>query len=65
MLRAAHNVLHGELIKIRCPRQPRLQHPPKRRVGMPEWTLCADQKVYARLRAVAKPATHRGAMVLR
>ncbi|TDB72972.1 hypothetical protein E1165_18785 [Micromonospora sp. KC723] len=24
---------------------------------MPEWTLCADQKVYARLRALAKPAT--------
>jgi hypothetical protein len=24
---------------------------------MPEWTLCADLKVYARLRAVAKPAT--------
>ncbi|MEO3775984.1 hypothetical protein ABGB16_03820 [Micromonospora sp. B11E3] len=24
---------------------------------MPEWTLCADQKVYARLRAVAKPTT--------
>lgn len=23
---------------------------------MPEWTLCADLKVYARLRAVAKPA---------
>lgn len=23
---------------------------------MPEWTLCADQKVYARPRAVAKPA---------
>lgn len=29
---------------------------------MPEWTLCADQKVYARLRAVAKPATHRVAV---
>lgn len=26
---------------------------------MPEWTLCADQKVYAGLRVVAKPATHR------
>lgn len=26
---------------------------------MPEWTLCAEQKVYAGLRAVAKPATHR------
>ncbi|MBB5824278.1 hypothetical protein HDA31_000467 [Micromonospora carbonacea subsp. aurantiaca] len=24
---------------------------------MPEWTLCADQKVYARLHAAAKPAT--------
>lgn len=24
---------------------------------MPEWTLCADLKVYARLRAAAKPAT--------
>ena len=24
---------------------------------MPEWTLCADLKVYARLRAVAKPTT--------
>ncbi|TDC84809.1 hypothetical protein E1193_04410 [Micromonospora sp. KC606] len=26
-------------------------------MGMPEWTLCADQKVYARLRPLAKPAT--------
>ncbi|GAB3175700.1 hypothetical protein GCM10027259_17610 [Micromonospora palomenae] len=26
-------------------------------MGMPEWTLCADLKVYARVRAVAKPAT--------
>lgn len=25
---------------------------------MPEWTLCAEQKVYADLHAVAKPATH-------
>lgn len=24
---------------------------------MPEWTLCADQKVYARRYAVAKPTT--------
>ncbi|PYC72483.1 hypothetical protein C7C45_08540 [Micromonospora arborensis] len=28
---------------------------------MPEWTLCADLKVYAGLRTVAKPATHRTA----
>ncbi|MCF0093530.1 hypothetical protein B0E54_02366 [Micromonospora sp. MH99] len=27
---------------------------------MPEWTLCAEQKVYAGLHAVAKPATHGG-----
>ena len=25
---------------------------------MPEWTLCADLKVYARLQSAAKPATH-------
>lgn len=25
---------------------------------MPEWTLCADLKVYAGLRSHAKPATH-------
>lgn len=29
---------------------------------MKEWTLCADLKVYAGLRAVAKPATHRTAV---
>lgn len=28
---------------------------------MPEWTLCADLKVYARLQSPAKPATHRAA----
>jgi len=26
-------------------------------MGMQEWTLCADLKVYARTHAVAKPAT--------
>lgn len=26
---------------------------------MPEWTLCADLKVYARLQSAAKPATQR------
>lgn len=28
---------------------------------MPEWTLCADLKVYARLQSAAKPTTHRPA----
>ncbi|WP_170147614.1 hypothetical protein [Micromonospora phaseoli] len=43
------------MTKISFPAPAAAPRPTEALVGMAEWTLCADQKVYARLHAAAKP----------